>query len=118
MSAVTRLTPPAVSAYAPGAATPHFSDVTVRAVDHIGNDTSSAIRQRAQVIMTEAQEVSDELNSIADEMDRQARAASEWMSSWCLKMSTARAVAGDLRQISAQDDGEPSPRFLHSEMEA
>lgn len=119
MSAVTR-TAPAISAYAPGAST-HVSEMTVAAVDKIGTDTSDRLRHTAQTIVDEARKVADKLIELADAFDEQTRIASEKVSHFCLKMASARAVVigldgeikGKVVETVPDDDGKPSPSFLH-----
>lgn len=119
MTATTRLTTLPVSSYAPGAST-HISEVTVAAVDKIGNATSEQIRHTADQIEAEAKEIGDKLRQLADAFDEQTRLASEKISGFCLRMSAARAMARGLeeqiseRVVGAKDDGEPSPEFLHT----
>src|ERR1700731_2992260 len=93
MSAVTRLIPPANSL--------HISEVTVEAVDHIGNATSTQIRETADKVEAEAKVIADKLRKVADAFDEHARIASEKVSEFCLKMATARnMVCGLETQIS------------------
>jgi len=111
MSAVTRLTAPPVSSYAPGG----ISEVTVAAVDKIGNATSDQIRHTAAAIRDDAERIAGTLEKLADAFDEQTRIASEKVSEFCLKMASARdMVRGLENQIGAKVEGEPSPKFLHN----
>jgi len=120
MSSITRITTPAVSAYAPGASS-HISEVTVAAVDKIGNDTSDRLRHTAETLEAEAKKVSDKLRELAEAFDEQTKIASEKISQFCLKMASAKSVISSLEgEIKGKivepvphDDGEPSPDFLH-----
>lgn len=140
MSVITRLTtPPPVSVYAPGAST-HLSEVTVEAVDRIGNETATQMEQTANAIegaaskiaadiMADAKEVAGELRDRAKVHREASRAMSQEVSNFCLRMTSARAtirgieseVKGKVAEASKQvpsgqpdDDGEPSPGFLHT----
>ncbi len=121
MTAMTRLKTPPVSAYAPGSASTHISEVTVAAVDKIGSDTSDRMRHTAETIEADAKRVADKLRELADAFDEQTRIASEKISGFCLKMASARSVITSLEteikgqpEMPAIDDGAPSPEFLHN----
>ncbi len=113
MSAVTRLIgnqPP--SAYAPGG----ISEVTVAAVDQIGDATSEQIRHTAATIRADAEKIAGTLDQLALAFDEHTRIASEKVSEFCLKMASARAMVRSLEteigaKIGAED---PSPAFLHT----
>jgi uncharacterized membrane protein YqiK len=120
MTAITRL--PQVSDYAPGASANHISEVTVAAVDKIGNATSDQIRHTADAIEADAKAIGDKLRALADAFDEQTRIASEKVSEFCLKMTSARNMVRSLESDLARkikpipgenDDNEPSPAFLH-----
>lgn len=114
MTAVTRLTAPPVSSYAPGG----ISEVTVQAVDQIGTATSDQIRHTADRIEAEAHAIGNKLRELADKFDEQTRLASEKISDFCLHMTAARAMVSGLEgQISgklAAVAEDPSPAFLHT----
>ncbi len=130
MSAVTRLTPPAVSAYAPGAGT-HLSEVTVAAIDTTGNATADAMEKAANAIeaaagklageiMAEAKETASDMRKKASEQRERARKMSQAVSDYCLWNQTTRATirsipfdVADKVEPASRDDGEPSPAFLH-----
>ncbi len=135
MSPITRLTPPPVSAYAPGAASTHLSEVTVEAIDRMGNETAAemeatanaieaAAGELAGTIMAQAKEVADDLRAKAKGRREGVRCMSQVVSNYFLWNAAARAaVAGiepNIRQKMAaitnseHDDGEPSPAFLHA----
>ncbi len=88
MSAITRLTPPVASL--------HVSEVTVAAVDQIGNATSDQIRHTAERVETEAKQIADRLRELAEAFDEQTRIASQKVSEFCLKMSSARDMVRGL----------------------
>ncbi len=97
MNAITRLTPPASSL--------HVSEVTVAAVDQIGNATSDQIRHTAERVETEAKQIADRLRELADAFDEQTRIASQKVSEFCLKMSSARDMVRGLEtQIAGKID--------------
>ncbi len=114
MTTVTRLTTPPVSAYAPGA----ISEITVAAVDKIGDATSEQIRHTAATIRADAEKIAGTLDQLAAAFDEHTRIASEKVSEFCLKMASARNMVRSLEgQISgdlATADDEPSPAFLHN----
>jgi len=135
MSAVTRLTPPQVSDYAPGAASLHISEVTVQAIDQIGDATALQLEKAAEAIevaasqlagkiLGDAKEVADELRTAAKGHRQTTRDMAQEVSDFCLRMSSARATVRSLEgQVkdkviepiaSAGDDGKPSPTFLHT----
>lgn len=122
MTAITRMTAkPPVNAYAPGA----ISEITVEAVDKIGQATAAQIEHTAETIEAGAKELGDRLRKLAGAMREHTRLASQDVSEFCLKMASARATIRGLEveitdkvvpEIAAigHDDGEPSPAFLHS----
>jgi hypothetical protein len=136
MSAVTRLTPPPqVSDYAPGAASLHVSEVTVEAIDKIGDATATQMEkaaealearasERAGKILGDAKEAADELREAAKRHRAVTRAMAQQVSDFCLQMSSARSTVRGLegqvkdkivRPVPTEhDDGEPSPAFLHT----
>lgn len=114
MTAITRLTAPPVSSYAPGG----ISEVTVEAVDKIGTATSDQIRHTADRIEAEANAIGNKLRELAAVYDEQTRLASEKISDFCLHMTAARAMVSGLEgQVSgklAMVTEDPSPAFLHT----
>jgi methyl-accepting chemotaxis protein len=81
--------PPPVNAYAPGGGA-HISEVTVAAVDKIGNATSDQIRHTADRIEDDAKQIANKLRELAETFDEHTRLASEKVSEFCLKMASAR----------------------------
>jgi hypothetical protein len=105
MNAVTRLSPPSAGLTSP-AASLHVSEVTVAAVDQIGNATSDQIRHTAERIETEAKQIGDRLRELADAFDEQTRLASQKISDFCLKMSSARDIVRGLEtQVTDKPPG-------------
>ena len=94
MSSITRLQAPPVSEYAPGAT--NISEITVAAVDTIGNATSDQIRLTADQIEADAKAIGDKLRELADVFDQHTRMASEKVSEFCLKMASARNMVRSL----------------------
>lgn len=131
MSAITRLQP---QDYAPGAAATHISEVTVEAIDKIGDATSTQLERAADgieaaaselagKIIGEAKEAADELRKAAQGHRQSTRDMSQEVSNFCLRMASARATVRSLEgQVkdrlapvpSEVDDGDPSPGFLHT----
>ena len=134
MTALTR-TPPAISAYAPGASSTNLSDVTVEAVDRIGKETADQMEKTAAAIeaaaselagkiMSEAKEAATDLRERAKQHREASRAMSEEVSNFCLRMASARTtIRGIESEVKGKvvegakpdpdDDGKPSPSFLH-----
>lgn len=114
------ITKPPVNAYAPGA----ISEITIEAVDKIGQATAVQIEHTANTIEAGAKELGDRLRKLATAMREHTRLASQDVSDFCLKMASARATIRGLEveitdkvaaetAVSEHDDGEASPVFLH-----
>ncbi len=110
MNSVTMMTQPPDSAYAPGvaqAAATSISEVTVEAIDHIGDTTATQLEKTADAIeaaaselagriIGEAKEAADELRKAATGHRQSTRAMSQEVSNFCLRMSSARATVRSL----------------------
>lgn len=117
MSAVTRMTQSAVSAYAPSST--HLSEVTVEAVEKIGNATAEQIEMAADEIEANGKALAADLRKTAAAMRERTRSVTQQVSDFCLRTTSARTTVLSLETeitggISRLDhDNEPSPAFLH-----
>lgn len=137
MTAVTRLTPHEISAYAPGAASTHLSEVTVEAIDKMGSETAAqmeataaaieaAASELAGTIMAQAKETADDLRDKAKGRRDGVRCMSQVVSNYFLWNAAARSAISGIepnirKQMAAAaietDDKDPSPAFLHKPMD-
>ena len=119
MNTVTRLTPPHPGATAPGAS--HLSQVTVEAIDKIGNDTATQMERAAVAIenaasetagklMADAKESADEWRAAAKTFREKTRTMSEQVSDFCLRTTSARTQVRGIEfevrdQVTAESPG-------------
>ena len=116
MSMQAQTQPPRPSPYAPMSSNPlRLANVTIQAVDQLGNATSEEIERTADEIMRGAAEIADKLRELADAIKQHAQIASEQVAGFCGKATSVFESVIELRENLLADGPELGAEKTHEE---
>jgi methyl-accepting chemotaxis protein len=92
-----------------------LANVTIQAVDQLGNATSEEIERTADEIMRGAAEIADKLRELADAIKQHAQIASEQVAGFCGKATSVFESVIELRENLLANGPELEAEKTHEE---